>query len=157
MLFQKLCTSRFGSLGVLLIAIACLTSGCGSSGEHPTAKVSGLVTIDGQPLKFGSVLFVPEGNLPSAEANIRSDGTYDLGTYTSNDGAVIAKHKVMITARLASGSALPEDSVKGAAGTVSAIPEKYGDLEKSGLVAEVTADTNEIDFALVTAAPKPTE
>jgi hypothetical protein len=157
MLFSLLSGLRREIIGLCLVAVCVLNAGCGKKGEHPTAKVQGKVTLNGDPLKFGSLLFVPEGNFPSAEGNIRPDGTYDLGTYDTADGAVIAKHKVMITARIAAGAALPEEAVKGAAGTVSAIPERYGDLEKSGLVADVKAGTNTINFELVSAAPKSAE
>ena len=143
-----------GLLSLLLVGTLFLNAGCGKKGEHTTAKVHGKVTLNGDPMKFGSILFVPEGNFPSAEANIRPDGTFDMGTYDTADGAVIAKHKVMITARVAAGASLPEAAVKGAAGTVSAIPERYGDLEKSGLVADVKSGDNTINFELVSAAPK---
>ncbi len=154
MMFRCLPRPSFLTFTLSLVAIFAMSSGCSKKGEFPTARVTGKVTLDGTPLKFGSLLFVPEGNFPSAEGNIQSDGTYDLGTYSASDGAVVAKHKVIINARVAAGASLPEDAVKGAAGTVSAIPEYYGDLAKSGLVADVKSGTNTINFDLVSAAPK---
>jgi hypothetical protein len=72
-----------------------------------------------------------------------------MGTYTKVDGAVLGKHQVMITAfTSAGGSGLPEDSIKGDSAPVSVIPEKYGDLAKSGLEVDVKAGSNEIDFVL---------
>lgn len=155
MIFRGQLPSHSGMLSLLLLTIISLTAGCGQKGEHETAKVQGKVTLDGQPLKFGSLLFTPEGNFPSAEGTIRPDGTYSLGTYGTNDGAVIAKHKVIITARAAGAFALPEDSVKGAAGTVSVVPERYGNAEKSGLVADVESGTNTVNFDLVSTEAKP--
>lgn len=145
---------RRGLMGILLLATTVLGTGCGTNGQHPTAKVHGIVTLNGDPLEFGSILFMPEGNFPSAEGTIKEDGTYDMGTYAAADGAVLGKHTVIINARVASGGSLPEDAVKGAAGTVSAIPERYGDPSKSGLIAEVQSGANEIDFELVTVHPK---
>ncbi len=155
MRFRSLTRPRCLMLPLLLVSISALSAGCGKKNEFPTAKVTGKVTLDGTPLKFGSLLFVPEGNFPSAEGNIHPDGTYDLGTYSTSDGAVVGKHKVMINARVAAGASLPEDAVKGAAGTVSAIPEHYGDMVKSPLTADVKAGSNTINFDLVSGTPNP--
>lgn len=124
--------------------------GCSSSENRvPTATVRGKVTYNGEPLQIGSLLFVPLGGGPSAEGNIDRNGNYRMGTYTTVDGAVLGKHQVMITAfTSAGGSGLPEDSVKGESAPVSVIPEKFGDLAKSGLEIEVKTGNNDVDFVL---------
>ncbi len=61
----------------------------------------------------------------------------------------------MITALKApEGSGLPEDVRNGNAAPVSLIPDIYGDLEQSGLIANVTKDSNEINFELLSTAGK---
>jgi hypothetical protein len=57
--------------GAALLLLACLGCGGGSS-----ATVSGAVTLDGQPVKQGTVRFVPaDGKSPPVDAAIR-DGKY---------------------------------------------------------------------------------
>ena len=130
----------------LLLAIV----GCSRGDRLETAPVHGKVTYKGEPLHIGSLLFVPVGDGPSAQGEIDRDGSYVMGTYGHHDGAVLGEHKVIITALTSpGGSGLPEDAVDPNAGPVSVTPERYGDLEKSGLRATVKADTdNEIDFTL---------
>ena len=137
-------------LGAVLLVAG--TMGCGGGADHlPTANVTGKVTFDGRPLPSGSLLFVPDGGGPTAEANINPDGSYTLGTYYMNDGAILGKFKVMITAftQPKGGTGLPEDAINGNTASVSLIPEIYGDLEKSGLTATVEDKDNVIDFPLV--------
>jgi hypothetical protein len=156
MIFRDLSRSRVRMLSLFLLMILFLNIGCSKKGEHTTAKVHGKVTFNGQPMKFGSLLFVPEGNFPSAQGIIQSNGTYSMGTYDTADGAVIGKHKVMITAHSINANVLPEDAVKGSDGSVvSVIPERYGDLEKSGLTADVSEDDNTVNFDLVSTETKP--
>ena len=124
--------------------------GCGSKNEYATAPVSGTVSFAGKPLNTGSLLFVPSGGGPSAQANINTDGTYSMTTYSEGDGAIIAKHDVIITALAApTGGLLPEDTKRGYdAAAKSLIPEKFGDLAKSGLKVEVKEGDNRVDFEL---------
>lgn len=145
------CSGSARTLIALASVVLVLTiPGCGGSGRLPTAPVSGTVTFESAPLPSGSLLFVPEGGGPSAQGNINADGTYTLGTYTTNDGAILGRFKVMITAftQPTGGPGLPEDAIKGDAAPISLIPEIYGDLEKSGLTATVEKGRNTIDFDL---------
>lgn len=136
--------------GLVCATLVAVCLGCGNGDRLPTAPVSGTVTFESAPLPSGSLLFVPEGGGPSAQGNINSDGTYTLGTYSSSDGAILGRFKVMITAftQPSGGSGLPEDTLNGNTASVSLIPEIYGDLEKSGLTANVVKGRNTIDFAL---------
>jgi hypothetical protein len=132
------------------VVLALTVSGCGGDGRLPTAPVSGTVTFESAPVPTGSLLFVPEGGGPSAQGNLDAEGHYTLGTYTTNDGAILGRFKVLITAftQPSGGPGLPEDAIKGDAAPISLIPEIYGDLEKSGLTATVVKGRNTIDFAL---------
>ena len=146
----KLQRSMSVNAGVLFFSLLCTTlCGCGSDNRLETATVSGKVTYNGDPLQIGSLLFVPVGGGPSAQANIESDGTYTMGTYETKDGAIPGEHKVMINAITApGGSGLPEDVIDGDGAPVSIIPEKFGDLEQSGLVVTVKSGSNNVDFVL---------
>jgi hypothetical protein len=130
-----------------------LSMGCSSENRIETGTVSGTVTYNGDPLQIGSLLFVPVAGGPSAEANIGTDGSFEMGTYDDDDGAVLGEHKVMITAFTSpGGSGLPEDVIDGDGAPVSVIPDFYGDLEKSGLKVDVKSGDNAIDFVLTSKA-----
>ena len=130
----------------LLLAIA----GCGQvDGDRAeTANVHGKVTYNGEPLDMGSLLFVPVAGGTSAQGEIGSDGSYVMGTYEKTDGAILGEHKVIITALRQPAGALPEDDLVGDAAPISLIPDRYGDLEKSGLRATVKKGDNEVNFEL---------
>lgn len=65
------------AVGLALAALA----GCGDSGPR-TYRVSGSVTLDGQPIPYGEVLFTPDATKknsgPQGIAEIH-DGKYDTG------------------------------------------------------------------------------
>lgn len=143
------------SLSIVALGVV-LAAGCGKKSNLPaTAPVHGKVTLNGEPVKSGSLVFVPTGGGKSAQGNIESDGTFTMGTYKETDGAIVGTHKVMITAlETGGGSGLAEDSRNDpTVGQKSLIPEHYGDLEKSGLTADVKEGDNEINFELKNAAP----
>jgi hypothetical protein len=121
-----------------------LVVGCGPKGDMATAPVKGKVTYNGAPLPSGTVMFVPEQG-PAATGEIRPDGTYSLGTYGTNDGAVLGNHKVSITAIADMGDMLPEAQ---SPTPPPLVPQKYLSHESSGLVVEVKSGTNEVDFDL---------
>jgi hypothetical protein len=139
---------------LLMMTLASLAMfGCGSDNRIATAPVAGLVTYNGEPLKIGSLLFVPVAGGPTAQGNIDANGNFTMGTYDMDDGAIIGQHKVMITAITApGGSGLPEDVIGKDGAPVSVIPDKFGDLEKSGLVIDVKSGDNDVDFVLTSTA-----
>lgn len=150
---RKMIASSNMKMAVLGFALLLTAVGCGSDGQLETASVSGKVTYNGDPLQIGSLLFVPVGGGPSAQANIEPDGSYTMGTYDLTDGAIPGEHKVMITAITSpGGSGLPEDQIDGDGAPVSVIPEMFGDLEKSGLVVNVKSGSNNVDFVLTSTA-----
>lgn len=92
----------------LLIALTLggASAGCGSdpSGVGKTVPVSGLVTVDGQPLALdtATVLFKPDGSkgntLPFEPAgNLDSKGVYTLYT-AGKKGAPPGRYKVVVAA-----------------------------------------------------------
>jgi hypothetical protein len=58
------------------------------------------VTYKGEPVKYGTVSFVPDASKgtdgPIAMGNIKDDGTYILSTSDPGDGALVGHHKVSI-------------------------------------------------------------
>jgi len=84
--------------GLLTAALA--LSGCGSNNGLTLGRVQGKVTYKGEPLKYGTVSFVPDTtkgtNGPIAMGNIKDDGTYILSTSDAGDGAVVGHHKISV-------------------------------------------------------------
>jgi hypothetical protein len=142
-------TRRFATWQIVASVFVVSFVGCSSENRVATGTVTGVVTYNGDPLQIGSLLFVPVGGGPTAEANIGTDGSFEMGTYDDDDGAVLGEHQVMITAFTApGGSGLPEDVIDGDGAPVSILPDFYGDLEKSGLKVDVKSGENNIDFVL---------
>jgi hypothetical protein len=86
---------------VLLTAgMTVLFAGCSDNGLS-LAKVYGKVTYKGQPVKNGTVFFMPDDSKgtvgPAAVGSITSDGSYIMSTERAGDGAIIGSHKVGIT------------------------------------------------------------
>jgi hypothetical protein len=75
--------------------------GC-SNAPFDVAPVHGKITLDGQPLKAGKVMFAPIRKGADLEAGkpaigvIREDGTFELSTYRNGDGAVVGEHWVTV-------------------------------------------------------------
>ena len=132
--------------GLILIA----APGCSRTDRLKTVPVSGIVTLDGQPLKMGSVIFTP-ANGRAATGQIQADGTYVLGTYEEDDGAILGTHQVSVTAREElppDPGGLPEPSYG-----PSQIPEFYGYAATSGLQFEVVDGENDIPIELSSQPP----
>ncbi|QDT25331.1 carboxypeptidase-like regulatory domain-containing protein [Gimesia panareensis] len=126
-----------------------LLAGCGGgTGDAPeTAQVKGIVTMSGNPVPGATVVFIPESG-PSAMGMTDATGAYTLKTGKST-GAVTGQHKVTISV---SSGVIPmpgTEEAKQAEKTKSVIPPDYGNPQKSGLSANVSAGgENVIDFNL---------
>ena len=130
-----------------LSALAVLT-GCNSFLDTVTA-VRGKVSYHGVPLQTGTIVFTPDEQRgtagPLARAEIRADGTYELGS----DATPIPPagwYRVTIVAMEAwTGN----DAAGGYSVPRSLLPDKYRDPELSGLSCEFKAgEDNILNFDL---------
>src|SRR5262245_14723106 len=102
------CRPQMFILISLLMCVVAL-AGCGPSTPQLT-PVKGRVLFRGQPLPYGTIVFVPDstrgtrGNIAVAE--IQRDGTFTLKTDEAF-GAVAGHHKVTVSCIHASGAATP--------------------------------------------------
>lgn len=124
------------------VAVA-ICVGCGD-GRPTRVPVSGQVTIDGQPLQFGSILFTIAGGRP-AGGSIGKDGRYKLTSYEPGDGAMVGEYTVAITGN----EALGETAARWHA------PKKYKDAATSGLTATVEGPRDDLNFELTWDGAKP--
>lgn len=82
--------------GILTLSLG-FAAGCG--GPPKTYLVHGTVVFpDGQPLTRGTVEFEAlNQNKPiTASGEIAKDGTFQLGTFAPNDGAIAGEHRVAV-------------------------------------------------------------
>jgi hypothetical protein len=128
------------------VLVACLAFGCGdSSGVGKTYPVSGMVTLDGQPLipDSGMVMFEPDASRGNDSpfqpaGNIDDDGRFSLVT-KGKDGAPPGWYKVVVTALAEAPQHLKSKARTRPVGK-SMAPAKYGLAKTSDLVVEVVAD-----------------
>ncbi|MCC9607808.1 DUF4198 domain-containing protein [Blastopirellula sp. JC732] len=136
---MKRAASLFLAAAVVVAAIGC----GGDANTPPLGKVTGNVTLNGQPLDGATVEFIPQGGRPSTGFTDAS-GNYTLLFRADAPGAVIGKHSVRITSqRGRSGGEGGEPLVEARAETV---PSQYND--KTTLEVEVTSGSNTFDFPL---------
>lgn len=79
-----------------LLTFAVLTAGCSQGEQFQRAPVDGYVSIDGAPLKAGSIRFIPAGDAqgPAAVATI-DEGIYEL---PAESGPVVGPLRIEIEA-----------------------------------------------------------
>ena len=130
----------FGSRFVMAM-LACL-AGCGKP-EHPeVGRVSGVVTLDGQPLPEATVMFQPTNGRASI-ATTDSAGKYSLIYLDGVPGAKLGEHKVIIRTEIPGEDGQPPIAKE-------KLPKKYH--EQTELTAEVKPGSNTFDFPLTSQA-----
>tara|TARA_R110002095_G_scaffold7891_1_gene13736 strand:+ start:20 stop:451 length:432 start_codon:yes stop_codon:yes gene_type:complete len=132
------------SLLVATLCLIALATGCSSGDSVERIKVQGKVSLDGEPLKSGSITFLPINNGISTGASI-VDGEYFID---SKDGATEGEYKVEIDLSQPSGKKVPgfvEGSLEDE--YVNVIPEVYN--RKTTLRVMIkNGDENKHDFDL---------
>lgn len=129
---------------IAFIAFALLVvAGCGD-GRPQRVPVSGRVLIDGQPLKFGYVRFIPRGARASG-GTLDESGRFVLGCFEVEDGAVLGEHQVEVMAQ----NPLSETEIRWLA------PKKYATYNTSGLTYNVTGPTDSATLELTWKGGKP--
>lgn len=108
---------------------AALVSGCSRSDQLETARVKGVIVMDGKPVPGGHVSFIPEKGR-AANGLVDSSGAFDLTTYSPGDGAIVGKHKVAVFVT-------DGRPTGGDIDTASLAPPRYLSAETSGLTFEV--------------------
>jgi hypothetical protein len=117
------------------LLVACLLiAGCGGKGTYP---VEGKVVYpDGtvaNELAGYIVSFESAEQKVSASGLVHSDGTFRVGTFDVEDGAVPGKYKIAVTPPQPSADDPPPLRV---------IDPKYSDLDSSGLEVTIEPKTN---------------
>jgi len=140
-------SSRPG-LTLLVILVTVSTASC-TRARKPVVPVRGKVLFQGKPAAGASINFhpadkdAPNPAYPGAE--VEADGSFQLTTYTTGDGAPVGKYVVTVVW-------LKENKVKGRG--QSLLPGRYSNPATSGLEATVTEGSNELPpFHLTSSEP----
>lgn len=138
--------------------MAVLTAGCAPQ-LPPIVPVSGTVYLDGQPLPFARIEFVPDLKHFGAETNSTAvsdeNGRFTLVCNLQQQlGAVVANHHVTVMEHA-------PDELRGMSGKAQQllsdyqsklknrpIPEAYSTISRSKLTVEVTAEQSTYDLNL---------
>ena len=131
-------------------AIGC---GGGASDTPPMGAVTGVVTLDGNPVAGATVEFTPDNTRntkgPKSSAVTNADGKYTLVGPGGTSGAVVGFHKVTITCPPSAGQSSSLDGAGSSAPTTPCtVPAKYGSLDSTDVNLEVSPGKNDRPIAL---------
>jgi len=126
----------------VVVAIVLLLAGC--SGEKP-ASVHGKVTLDGQPVTMGSIVFLQAGAEGRKAAAAIEQGIYSI---PASDKLLPGSYRVEISWHKPTGRRIASaDPGMTAEETREAVPAKYN--SESTLTVEIAGGDVAKDFALV--------
>jgi len=103
--------------------------------------VTGKVVYNGNPLGFGSVTFQPTSG-QQARGEIQADGSFQLSTFSLNDGAVPGAFKVKVACYDSQNPKAAKAAGEQGLGKLL-IPRKFTTFNTSGLTADVKESGNE--------------
>ncbi|QDT66449.1 Ig-like domain-containing protein [Calycomorphotria hydatis] len=123
----------------LQLALFC---GCGGTNDLPElATVTGMVSLDGEPVTNATVVFRPDQGRPSV-GKTDDNGQFTLQYTHDTDGAMLGNHEVSISTY----SEYVEPGDDKVIFTPETIPEIYN--QQSTLTRTVEAGANEFTFEL---------
>jgi hypothetical protein len=141
-----ICTSvkwdRLGAVAITFGICISFMTGCAQSTQE--SQVSGQVSLDGNQIGPGTIVFAPVGEGTPAIGPIDEKGNYSMST-SHEVGLGAGKYKVAVSVRelppaIKRGDRVPPGKLL--------IPEKYEDSATSGLEYEVAPGPNTIDIEL---------
>lgn len=141
----------------LYLLLSCLfLTGC-SDGKIATEKVTGIITLDGQPLEGATVNFSPKtaGQGSPSYGVTDAKGEYKLQTLLGNPDAGTTPGEYVVTVIKLEKSNTPPPALDGPSGPPpkvtkpkSLIPELYGAGKTTPFSATVKSGANECNFEL---------
>jgi hypothetical protein len=134
---------------LLLAGLACCAFiGCG--GEQGTAKVSGVVTLNGQPVDGAAVGFIGREGARLATAQTDASGKFTLYAALGKNVVTIAKASANPAPPTDAPMEMPTEGEyqKMIQKVKSEFPARYADPKTSGLSADVVEGMPPIEFAL---------
>jgi hypothetical protein len=128
--------------------------GCTGDPNMPKlGKVRGTVTYQGKPIDAGHIVFTPAtgkggetGQVATGEIN--SDGTYEMTTFNTGDGAILGQHIVTVVVQKGD---MPKPDQSGQIKyqlPKNLTPTKYATADKSPLRCTVVEGATKFDIEL---------
>jgi hypothetical protein len=147
-------TSHLGTCTVWLAAcwLLVVATGCGSKQDPnrlPVFPASGKVNVQGKIPAGAFLVLHPKNPAAGVEsvrprAHVKPDGSFELSSYESNDGAPAGEYTVTVewrqTIKYPSGDAGPGPNL---------VPPKYTRPETSPVFIRIAAGTNQLDPIIV--------
>jgi hypothetical protein len=134
-------------LGVLT-GLTLLGTACNNEpAQLPVYSVRGKVLFKGKPITPATLVFHPQGGsrVYRPVGKTKPNGTFELTTYSENDGAPAGEYVITVTWM----PAVPKPNGESEPGP-NLLPERYGKPDSSGLRAKIVAGDNELPtFELV--------
>ncbi|HEY1378351.1 MAG TPA: hypothetical protein VGF55_16250 [Gemmataceae bacterium] len=125
-----------------LCAAVALVAAAGCTAKKPV--LSGVVTLDGQPLDNGSITFIPvAGDGQTAGATLGPDGRYRVAVSPTKMKVVIRAAKVVGKRKMYETPDSPMVEIY-----EEVLPARYSDTNKSELTVTVEPGEHEHDFPL---------
>ena len=135
---------RIPSPLALGLPLCLMLMGCGGGDDPPLVPVSGIVTLDGQPLAEANVQFVPASGWGSL-GRTDETGRYELLYRGREKGATPGRHQVQISTRIEPDGDSADPVIQ--QGREESVPAKYNAY--STLEADVEPGSDvELDFKL---------
>jgi len=132
---------------LIALSLFTLLLGCGSN-QLPTHPVEGTVRFeDGNYPKFGDIEFYNAQHKLNARGKIQRDGSFTVGTFAENDGAIEGKHQIIVLQ--VSGDHLTRglsDSIKHDHGLL--INSSHFDYRTSGLECDIVPGDNQVKLTV---------
>jgi hypothetical protein len=135
-------SNRLGAAAVTCGILVSFLTGCSHSTQE--SQVSGQVSLDGNRIGPGTIVFAPVDEGTPAIGPIDEEGNYSMST-SHEVGLGAGKYKVAVSVRelppaIKRGDRVPPGKLL--------IPEKYEDSATSGLEYDVSPGRNTIDIEL---------
>jgi hypothetical protein len=135
---------------IVCLALLCvLASGCTGRGYSGARRfrLSGKVTVDGQPMQMGVISFIPQDKSGRVSGAPVESGAYSV---PEENGPTAGVYEVRVSWNKLTGKKIPNPSDKGYTidQMVEGLPAKY--REQSELTAEVSPKQTRFNFELKT-------
>jgi hypothetical protein len=154
-----------GNLAVsILVTVGIVLTGCPNASRPATYRVTGTVTMQGQPVARAVITFVPTAaDGEAASAITDSEGKYALTTWRAGDGARPGEYRVKVSkqetqtvdpSKLVQNLSTEEEqkiyveNKKPLPPAKSLVPSKYQDESTSGLSHTVPKGSSTFDIEL---------
>ena len=128
------------------VAAVLLIVGCGGSRQAAYPVSGKVVFADGKPVTAGYVETRSKDDRINARARIASDGTFQLGTFAADDGAVAGKSQLVVIMVVDNTKDL--DDPNGGNASLPPVHARHAKYETSDLEIDVQASGNN-EFKIV--------